>query len=288
MAGFFGIGDYTKAGAGIAKNQNKGRLKLFFEILEVRIWKLFVLNLIYVLACIPIITIGPATAGLFRVVKNYSIDKHAYVWQDFKQGFKENFFKALVMGIVDIIAYTGIASGIIMYSGAMVRSGDSSGRIAFLLLLAATLSAGLTFTIMNYYIYLMMVGTTLNMREIISNSIKFAFLAPKQNFAAVLCNIGLPLLIFTPIVLVEKLQPLLTIIFPFAPAAIIAFVISFICYPVIQRFVIDPYYEEKGMKNPEKYYSTQDDGEEILFEDMGGKEKPFIPKEKKGKGKVIS
>ena len=287
MAGFFGIGDYTKAGAGIAKNQNKGRLKLFFEILETRIWKLFVLNLIYVLACIPVITIGPATAGLFRVVKNYSIDKHAFVWQDFKQGFKENFFKAFVLGIIDIIAYSGIACGIVMYTGAMAKCADSQ-RIFFLLLLAATLSAALTFTIMNYYIYLMMVGTNLTMRQIVSNSLKFAFMTPKQNFAALLCNIGLPLIIFTPIVLIEKLQPLLTIIFPFAPAAIIAFVISFCCYPVIQKFVIDPYYESRGEKNPERYYDEPVDDEEILFEDMGGKEKPVIPKENKGKGKVIS
>ncbi len=287
MAGFFGIGDYSRAGAGIAKNQNKGRLKLFFEILETRIWKLFLLNLIYVLVCIPIVTIGPATAGLFRVVKNYSIDKHAFVWQDFKQGFKENFFKAFVLGIIDIIAYTGIGCGIIMYTGAMAQSSDSRSFF-FLLLLAATLSAGLTFTIMNYYMYLMMVSTNLTMTQIVSNSLKFAFMAPKQNFTAVLCNIGLPILIFTPIVLVEKLQPLLTIIFPFAPIAIIAFVVSFCCYPVIQKFVIDPYYEERGEKNPERIYDEPADDEEVLFEDMGGKEKPVIPKENKGKGKVIS
>ena len=287
MAGFFGIGDYSKAGAGIAKNQNKGRLKLFFEILETRIWKLFLLNLIYVLVCIPIVTIGPATAGMFRVVKNYSIDKHAFVWQDFKQGFKENFFKAFVLGIIDIIAYTGIGCGIVMYSGAMAQSSDSRSFF-FLLLLAATLSAGLTFTIMNYYMYLMMVSTNLTMTQIVSNSLKFAFMAPKQNFTAVLCNIGLPILIFTPIVLVEKLQPLLTIIFPFAPIAIIAFVVSFCCYPVIQKFVIDPYYEERGEKNPERIYDEPADDEEVLFEDMGGKEKPVIPKENKGKGKVIS
>ncbi|MBP0961433.1 MAG: YesL family protein [Oscillospiraceae bacterium] len=287
MAGFFGIGDYSRAGAGIAKNQNKGRLKLFFEILETRIWKLFLLNLIYVLVCIPIVTIGPATAGLFRVVKNYSIDKHAFVWQDFKQGFKENFFKAFVLGIIDIIAYTGIGCGIVMYTGAMAQSSDSRSFF-FLLLLAATLSAGLTFTIMNYYMYLMMVSTNLTMTQIVSNSLKFAFMAPKQNFTAVLCNIGLPILIFTPIVLVEKLQPLHTIIFPFAPIAIIAFVVSFCCYPVIQKFVIDPYYEERGEKNPERIYDEPADDEEVLFEDMGGKEKPVIPKENKGKGKVIS
>ena len=287
MAGFFGIGDYSRAGAGIAKNQNKGRLKLFFEILETRIWKLFLLNRIYVLVCIPIVTIGPATAGLFRVVKNYSIDKHAFVWQDFKQGFKENFFKAFVLGIIDIIAYTGIGCGIILYTGAMAQSSDSRSFF-FLLLLAATLSAGLTFTIMNYYMYLMMVSTNLTMTQIVSNSLKFAFMAPKQNFTAVLCNIGLPILIFTPIVLVEKLQPLLTIIFPFAPIAIIASVVSFCCYPVIQKFVIDPYYEERSEKNPERIYDEPADDEEVLFEDMGGKEKPVIPKENKGKGKVIS
>jgi uncharacterized membrane protein YesL len=287
LAGFFGIGDYSKAGAGIAKNQNKGRLKLFFEILGVRIWKLFALNVIYVLACIPVITIGPATAGMFRVVKNYSIDKHAFVWHDFKQGFKENFFKALVLGIIDIIAYTGIACGIVMYTGAMMRCADSQ-RIFFLLLLAATLSAALTFTIMNYYIYLMMVGTNLTMKQIVSNSLKFAFLTPKQNFMALLCNIGLPILIFIPILAVENLRRLLVFIVPFAPAAIIAFVISFCCYPVIQKFVIDPYYESRGEKNPERYYNEPVDDEEVLFEDMGGKEKPVIPKEKSGKGKVIS
>ena len=62
MAGFFGTGGYDNAGSGISKNAApKGSLKLFFEILGVRIWKLFTLNLIYMLACIPVITICPAT-----------------------------------------------------------------------------------------------------------------------------------------------------------------------------------------------------------------------------------
>jgi uncharacterized membrane protein YesL len=284
MAGFFGIGNYNKAGAGISKNApQKGRLKLFFEILGVRIWKIFTLNLIYSLACIPIITIGPATAAMIKVLKNYSIDKNAYVWLDFKEAFRQNFFRALGVGIVDIIAYTGIITGCYIYP-TMAASVEDEGKV-FYLFFVLTLSVGITFTIMNYYIYLMMVSTDLSMKNIIKNSLALAFLAPRQNLIALASNIILPLILAALIVFVN-LQFLFVV--PFLPAALVGFIVCFCCYPVVQKYVINPYYEHRGEENPEapKNYSESD--EETLFEDMGGKEKPVDIKKKTKKGKIIS
>ena len=67
--------------------------------------------------------------------------------------------------------------------------------------------------------------------------------------------------------------------------AFLNFISCFNSYPVIQKFVINPYYTSIGEVNPELMDESQ--SEEQIFEDMGGKEKP-IEKRKKGKGKRIS
>ena len=55
---------------------------------------------------------------------------------------------------------------------------------------------------------------------------------------------------------------------------------------MIQKYVINPYYTSIGKVNPELITEDEDD-EEPIFQDMGGKEKP-IEKRKKGKGRRIS
>ncbi|MDE6784130.1 MAG: hypothetical protein K2J26_01950, partial [Ruminococcus sp.] len=77
------------------------------------------------------------------------------------------------------------------------------------------------------------------------------------------------------------------IILPFFPLALSWFIVCFNSYPVIQKFVINPYYDSIGEINPELADAGSDIDEETIFEDMGGKEKP-IERRKKGKGKRIS
>ena len=146
-----------------------------------------------------------------------------------------------------------------------------------------TLSLALTVVIMNFYIYLMMVATDLSFKELVKNSFALTFVGMKINlvtfviYAFILISM-LALLIGSPV--------LFMILMPFIPAAILWFVVCFNSYPVIQKYVINPYYTNMGKINPELLDDTDDDVEQI-FEDMGGKEKP-IEKRKKGKGRHIS
>lgn len=273
MAGFF-FGNYDRAGSGIAKDGTpKKGLKLYFEILGVRIWKLFALNLFFTIFCIPVVTVGPALAGMTKVLRNYSIDKNAYVFADFWEGFKKNFGKAFILGIVDIIAYTGIVIGCVMYP----VFAKNPGCEYFYVLLAVTVSVGVAFTIMNYYMYLMLVSTKLSMKNIIKNALYLSFLEPKRNILAVFIML-ISMFIYYLLISIN-LQFLF--ILPLVPAAFIAFTVIFICYPVVQKYVVNPYYEKHPDEiNPDLPLASNDP-EEVLFEDMGGKEKAIEPAEKR-------
>ena len=68
------------------------------------------------------------------------------------------------------------------------------------------------------------------------------------------------------------------------PAAFIGYLVMFVHYPVVQRFVINPYYEESGERNPEEEEEIPE--EDRVFTDRGGTEQPV--KVERKKGKVIS
>ncbi|MDO5559079.1 MAG: DUF624 domain-containing protein [Oscillospiraceae bacterium] len=279
MAGFFGLGDFQKSGRGISKSSmGKSRFSLFFEIVWVRIWKLFAINFIYVLFCIPVITIGPATAGLTKVLKNYSIDKNAYVWSDFFEAFKKNFFRSLLLGIFDVLAFAGVTAGCYMYP----RFAAATGNNLYYVIFALTLSAAIMFSIMNFYMYMMMVSTDLSMKNVIKNSLALTFLAPKQNLGTLFLSLAIIALCI--LLVFVNLQFLL--FYLFFPASFIGFIVCYNCYPVVQKYVINPYYERRGEVNPE-LPDYEADPDMTVFEDMGGREKPVEIKKRK-KGKTIS
>ena len=77
-----------------------------------------------------------------------------------------------------------------------------------------------------------------------------------------------------------------------SPPLLFFVVFCFNSYPVIQKYVINPYYEQKGEVNPELADAeAESEDEEVLFEDKGGSEKPIEKKKNKkkaAKGKIIS
>ena len=86
--------NYLKEGKGVSKEQNTPRLILFFQIYFRKFWNLISLNLLYIAFCIPIITIGPATAAMTKILRNYAREEHAFLWGDFLETFKKNFILA--------------------------------------------------------------------------------------------------------------------------------------------------------------------------------------------------
>ena len=66
------------------------------------------LNLLWLLACIPVLTIYPATAAMFAVVRDWVRKRDVGVIQTFILRFRENFKQSFVIGIVWTLCGTAL------------------------------------------------------------------------------------------------------------------------------------------------------------------------------------
>lgn len=300
--------EYVSSGPGIAKDApGKTGIALFFQILFSKAWLIGGVNLLHYLFILPLtlgfaaisfirnqdillaviavlclvfaVVIGPATAGMTTVIRKFVIQKHSFVLRDFFKGFKTNFKKAVVIGLLDFFIYASAIASLYVYP----QMAQALNNKLFYAAMIITLSLALVVTMMNFYIWLMLVATDLSLKDLLKNSFALSFVAMKTNLLTfVICAalvIGMAALAFVPAAFM--------MLIPFLPAALICYIVTFNCYPVIQKYVIDPYYTRLGKVNPERINDAEAVEEETLFEDMGGKEKP-VEADKKSKPKRIS
>lgn len=64
---------------------------------------LLILNLLFVLCCIPIVTIGPALCAMYHVTLRSIRYGDGYVVKEFFKAFKQNFIQATVVWIINLI-----------------------------------------------------------------------------------------------------------------------------------------------------------------------------------------
>lgn len=297
--------NYKKTGSGIDKNApEKSRILIFFEILLRKFWKIIEVNLLYSVFYIPIviavvsfyylsnpytkllvmavciiafaIVFGPATAGVFKIMRSYSIENHAFIFTDFKKAFTDNFKKSFFMGIIDLVVYLSVYAAIKVYPPMY----DSTGSYFVYVPMILSISIGLAVTLINFYSYLMIIATDLSFKDIIKNSIVLTCFEIKKN----IISFVITFIIVAVFVVLTLLNGFTVYAFPFVPAALIIFIICFNSYPVVQKYVINPYYEQKGEVNPE----LANESDEAIFEDKGGSEQPVEKPKKSKKRKTIS
>ena len=268
-----GLFNYGKAGSGVKKGTPKKKsFFLFWEIFGNKFWKFFQVNLIYILFCLPIVTFGPATAAMTQIMRKFVIGEPIFVWHEFVTAFKKNFKKSFVIGTVDLALTAGFFFALNFYLSPFFADESIAGAVSgtgsqSLLLFGACIVVGFYMYIMHFYIYPQIVALELNMRSIINNSIRLMIAGLKRNLVALAADI---LLVFIMIMGF----PYTSLLLPIIPFAWMCFINTFCAYPVIQKYIIDPYYEARGERNPEyARYENVDDGN-VVFEDKGGEEAP--------------
>ena len=250
--------NHEVAGSGISKN--KRRKKPFFRFWELFFRKFgvfFQINLIYFLFCIPIVTIGPATAAMTAIMRNIYLERPQFIFHDFKQEFKKNFKQALPIGIIDVLA---IVMSYFAINYLSTPDLDSTTRIfAIVGLVAINL-----LIMVSFYVYPQIVALDLKFREIMSNAVLLMFMNPIGDVITFALFFGFGMLLFF-------FWYIVVFFIPFLPLAWLCFISVFCCYPTIQKVLINPYYEKTGEKNPE----IPEYEDENVFADAGGKEEPI-------------
>ena len=71
----------------------------FYEVVS-KIADLVVVNLLFVLCSLPIITIGASTTALYGVTKKMAENREGYIFRNYFRLFKENFKQSTIMWII--------------------------------------------------------------------------------------------------------------------------------------------------------------------------------------------
>ncbi|MEY2193865.1 YesL family protein [Neobacillus sp. BF23-41] len=133
----------------------------FFTITE-RISNLFFLNLLWIVACLPIITIIPSTAAMFGVFREWVTKKETSIFRLFFQKFKENFKQSMVLELAWLF-YLGIA-----YANLSIL--DNFNGMFRTVILSILITIGILLVIMSIYMVTIMVHFNISIPTLWKNS----------------------------------------------------------------------------------------------------------------------
>ncbi len=244
--GFLGFGNYNKPGPGIEKDAPKKKgFDLMFEILGREFWQIWALNFYFLIASIPIITIGPATVAMHRVLVTMIRDENVYALRDFITAFKKNFKQGVIVGIPMVIFFI---FGIVLNIGALANIEIAAVTESFGGMISSVLIFLWTVLVVSLYVYILpsIAYVDLTLLSQIKNSVLLMFLGHIRTLGAVAITVAalVAALYYFPI----SILPVLFAGF----FALIAFFTNFLVWSVIERYVL-------GVKNQEE---TEDDSEE--------------------------
>ncbi len=94
----------------------------FYKFIS-RLWDVFILNILWVVCSLPIVTIGVSTTAAYTVALKMIEDKEGYVARGFFKAFRQNLKQGFGMSVI-----------VIIFSGALYVDFMFSGQIGFFIL----------------------------------------------------------------------------------------------------------------------------------------------------------
>ncbi len=186
----------------------KNRLELFFTVLRGQLGKLVQLNLLYDLFCLPLfvwtmlnfqlltyyleqeesfglissgllnqyllgmipclLIMGLGSAGQMYPLRNWSRDQHSFMLSDFKDSFKENWKKGLVLGLFNGLSLPLVSIGTMFYASM------ANTNLFFIVPQVFVIVAGTVWWMMNMLSFPMLVSYEMKLGQIIRNSVLIA------------------------------------------------------------------------------------------------------------------
>ncbi len=191
---------------------------------------------------------GWLSVGAFYILRGLVRGDAVFVFSDFFYGIKRNFKQGFFFGLLDAVISLVLVFDIVYYSGTV---GAFWLDVLFWILTAIAV----LYMIMRPYIYLMLITFNMKLRKMLKNALIFSALGIKRNIMAalgILVLVGLHLLLmilFLPKVIITLILPILYIF------AAIGFMMVYAAYPIIHRYMIEPYRKA----HQEEYSDSEDD-----------------------------
>lgn len=166
------------------------RLKIdnpFFHFMG-RVGDALLLNLTWLLFCVPVVTVGAANTALFYVARKIAAKEDYRVFRDFLRSFRQN-FKEATMAWLALLALGALAvADLIIGFGTPGASGSIFRGIGIVLVLAWLLETGYVFALLARYEY--------RLGALLRNAFFFGMKNPAATVTLLALSLGLPLLMW--------------------------------------------------------------------------------------------
>ncbi len=207
-----GLFNFSKEGAGVSKDLYETPMQIFFGVLFRKFWKFVKISLMHFVSTIPlwgllfiVVTDDVVTrvsmhsllfmiisiigcplfnTGFAYVLRNFSRQRHAWIFHDLIKNIKKNIKQSLALLVLDIIMAIMAFSCYVFYGNP-----ELSGGMFFSILSVFYIFIFAVYFMMHYFIYTIMVTFDMKFGEIIRNSFLLTIIKLPR-------NVGITLLLF--------------------------------------------------------------------------------------------
>lgn len=219
--------------------------KRFWRIFWNAKGKLIALNLLFLICCIPIITIGPAAAAMTEVVKDIVNERIVFVTSDFFAAMKKHWKQAFPIGLIRVIVVLANLLAIWYYLAGMVQNYQYSVFVSIGTVIAVLVGVVILFS--GFYLYQLVVGCELTMAAVIRNSVLLGVVEPGANLITLLyVGMVFALLLWPTLFISIWLYPISLLLFVLFGVTVPVFIVVFRLEKYIVKYVIAPYYRQQN------------------------------------------
>ena len=176
--------------------------------------------------------LGPVTAGVTYILRNFGREEHVWMWSDTLRNMKSNFKQSVLTWIMDVVAVSVVVIAFEFYG----KQEGTWGTLGTYLILFVSL----LYLMMHIYVYQMMITFELPFRYVLKNSLIMAVAtAPKTLLMLIILavvHIGIPLLILTISGMGIPMYIFVLLELIFLPAASM-FTTNFFIYDTIEPYI---------------------------------------------------
>ena len=202
---------------------------VFFRFMG-KLFDVVALNIVFIIVCIPIVTIGPAISALYYAsVKSIRRDR-SYPVKEFFEGFKRDFKQSFIVGLIMVIA------GIILYIDVKFSVDFIQNSFTYMRYIYFIIAAVLAFIMI--YIYPLISRFSLKL----SGLFKLSFYLSIRHFLTTIVSI---ILLFGGFVLVYISAGLAMLIVPVTVTLLISVMMEKVLIRCLDLVKTDENYENK-------------------------------------------
>lgn len=229
------------------------------------------LNLVLsmMLVGLQLVVLGPAQAGISYVLRNFSREEHAFIWGDFRDHAKKNWKQSTLTCLISLFAFVILSINFSFYAnnpfgGNTFIGGIFTGLVIILF--------GI-FTMMQMYIYPMMVTFKLTLKQLYKNSLLLTIAKLPSNIGIMIISMFFTLII--PLAFILFLGAIGTVLcvfyYIFIYFGLNLLITNFHVYRQLKKYMIDPTLEEE--RKEKEAQGISEETEEPIFQDFEDKDK---------------